>query len=168
MPRTQLEQTFIADHRRMTKSFQALIAAVESNDLMAIHSNAAELDRVAGPHIEFEEHVLYPHVEDDRGTDFGATLRREHQVARSALLFLQDHANKSLRPEDRARVLEQLRVGFDHAVACGALLSHLTVLDEAQQAEMLERLQSFRDRQLRWTELDGRLKSDPISSPLKT
>ena len=159
MARTRLEQEFIADHRRLTRAFQRLIRAVERNESHELRAGADELDRIAGPHIEFEEHVLYPRVEDDRGNDFGAKLRREHQVARSALRFLQNRGDAALDADDRARVLEQLRVGLDHAVACGTLLSHLAVLDEAEQENMLDRLQAYRNRKLRWTQLDGEFSS---------
>ncbi len=155
MPRTTLELEFLADHKELTKGFQNLIKAVEDNNPVEITRLADRLDSVAGPHIEFEEHTLYPTVEGTRGEEFGKSLRREHQVARSALKFLHGHNGDPLSELDRARVLEQLRVGFDHAVACGSLLSHLTVLTPAEQDKMLTTLRSLRKRNLRWTELGG-------------
>lgn len=132
-----------------------MIDAVERNDPADMKSRADELDRAAGPHIEFEEHVLYPTVTEDRGKDFGAVLRREHQVARSALLFIREQDDQPLAPAERARVLEQLRVGLEHAVACGSLLSHLTVSDDDEQKKMLNTLEEYRQQNLRWTDLDG-------------
>ncbi|MFK7818706.1 MAG: hemerythrin domain-containing protein [Planctomycetaceae bacterium] len=155
MPRTELETEFLADHKKLTRGFRDLIEAVETDDRLAINRLTTELDLVAGPHIEFEEHVLYPTVEAERGTDYGKTLRHEHQVARSALRCLLDHADKPLPSEDRAKVVQQLRIGFEHAVACGSLLSHLTVLDESSQTKMLDKLRSYREQKLRWTELSG-------------
>jgi len=155
MPRTELETEFLSDHKRMTRGFRDLIKALQANKPADAHRLAAELDFVAGPHIEFEERVLYPRVEGARGEEYGANLRHEHQVARSALQFLLDHRNEPLEPQDRARVIQQLRVGFEHAVACGSLLSHLTVLDEADQQAMLGQLRRYRDQKLRWTELCG-------------
>lgn len=155
MPRTTLELEFLADHKKLTQGFQKLIAAVEENSPEETRRLADELDLVAGPHIEFEEHTLYPTVEGARGAEFGKALRREHQVARTALQFLQSQNSSPLSNDDRARVLEQLRVGFDHAVACGSLLSHLTVMTPVEQGEMLATLRSLRTQKLRWTELGG-------------
>lgn len=155
MPRTELETEFLADHKKMTRGFRDLIKALEAHDIPAAKELALKLDLAAGPHIEFEEHVLYPTVEEDRGQEYGETLRQEHQVARSALRFVLEHDDELLRPEDRARVIQQLRVGFEHAVSCGSLLSHLTVLDPESQAQMLNTLKEYRERKLRWTELCG-------------
>lgn len=155
MPRTTLETEFLADHKKMTRGFRDLIKALEADELSEAFRLAEELDFAAGPHIEFEEHVLYPEVEGARGDEYGANLRHEHQVARSALRFLLEHGDKPIRAEDKARVIQQLRIGFEHAVACGSLLSHLTVLDDAAQQSMLKKLREYRDQRLRWTELCG-------------
>ncbi len=155
MPRTGLETAFLADHKKLTRGFRDLIKALEADDRAGVTRLTTELDLAAGPHIEFEEHVLYPTVEEERGGAYGDTLRHEHQVARSALCFLLDHADEPLKPEDRARVIQQLRVGFEHAVACGSLLSHITVLDEASQEKMLGKLREYREQKLRWTKLCG-------------
>lgn len=155
MTYTRLEQEFLEDHRHLTRGFQSLIDAVEHNDVERCRHDADELDRVAGPHIEFEEHVLYPRLRKERGDELGARLLREHQVARSAILFLESRGTEPLNPSDRARVLEQLRVGLEHAVTCGTVLSHLTVLDDSEQVEMLKCLHEFRSHNMRWTELSG-------------
>lgn len=155
MPRTELETEFLADHKKMTRGFRDLIESLEADDMPAAQKLALELDLAAGPHIEFEEHVLYPTVEEDRGQDYGDHLRHEHQVARSALRFVLDHSDKPLEAEDRARVIQQLRIGFEHAVSCGSLLSHLTVLDPDSQERMLNVLKRYREQKLRWTELCG-------------
>ena len=154
---TKLEQQFVDDHRHLTQGFQSLIESVEKNDTARCRRDADELDRVAGPHIKFEELVLYPKVRQDRGNEMASRLLREHQVGRSAIAFLESHTGDSLSPVDRARVLEQLRVGLDHAVTCGTLLSHLTVVSKPEQTEMLNQLQEIKKQQTRWTELDGPL-----------
>lgn len=157
MSSSRLEQAFLDDHRHLTRGFQALIEAVEQKDVARSKKTADELDRIAGPHIEFEERLLYPRVQQARGSEFSTRLLQEHQVARSAILFLKTHDDTPLSTEDRARVLEQLRVGLDHAVSCGTLLSHLSVLSDSEQAELLQRLEELKAQDLRWTELSGHL-----------
>ena len=153
MARTALEQEFIEDHQILTSGFQQVIDAVEMNDPKRMRASAESLDKSAGPHMQFEEQVLYPQVGQNRGDGFEQSLLREHQVARSAILFLTDHDDSPLAAADRARVLEQLRIGLDHAISCGALLSHVTVASEERQQEMLGELREFRRKGTRWTEL---------------
>jgi len=153
MARTELEKEFIEDHQKLTSSFQKLIGAVELNDPKRMRASAESLDKVAGPHMAFEESVLYPQVGRDRGDGFEQRLLQEHQVARSAILFLTDHSEVPLEPKNRALVLEQLRVGLDHAIACGALLSHITVSSDERQQEMLNELRKLRSKGVRWSEL---------------
>ncbi len=105
MSNSRLEQEFLNDHRHLTQGLQSLIDAIEQNDVAQSQEIAHELNIVAGPHIEFEEHLLYPRVRQARGTEFSARLLQEHQVARSALLFLESHGDTPLSTEDRARVL---------------------------------------------------------------
>lgn len=168
MTYTRLEQEFLEDHRHLTRGFQSLIDAVERNDVERCRRDASELDCIAGPHIEFEEHVLYPRVRNARGDELGTRLLREHQVARSALLFLESRGTEPLNPADRARVLEQLRVGLEHAVTCGTLLNHLTVLDDTEQDEMLKRLHEFKSNNMRWTELSGQVPATVAGSTTPT
>ncbi len=149
-----LEEAFIEDHRHLTQGFSRLLQALEDDDLPAAVQLAAQLDRQAGAHIEFEESVLYPEVARCRGRESAERLYREHQIALAGVKFLLDCKDAAgLKPEDRVRLLEQVQIALDHAIGCGALLSHLTVLDAAQQARLLEQLQVFRRRGRRWSEL---------------
>lgn len=158
MARTELEREFIEGHQKLTSSFQQVIDAVEKNDPKRMRASAELLDKVAGPQMEFEEHVLYPQVAQDRRDGFERTLLREHQVARSAMLFLMDHGDDPLPVDDRARVLEQLRVGLEYAIACEAMLSHVKLASEERQQKLLAELRQFRREGVRWTAM-GRVRS---------
>jgi len=158
MARSELEREFIEDHQKLTSAFQQVIDAVELNDPKRMCESAESLNRVAGPHMEFEERILYPQVGEDRGDGFEQKLLQEHQVARSAILSLTDREDVPLATADRARIMEQLRIGLDHAISCGALLSHITVSSEERQQVMLQELRELRRKGIRWTEL-GAVKS---------
>ena len=152
MPRTTLELEFLADHRKLTRGFRRLIDAVERGDQSELRRLAEDLDRAAGPHIGFEENVLYPIVEQATGAELGRNLRSEHQVACQALRTLLGKHGGKFDGDERVHLLKQLKVGLAHAVACGQLLSHLTVLDSATQADLLEKLREARQKNVRWTE----------------
>jgi hypothetical protein len=74
-------------------------------------------------------------------------------VVLDALRTLQTTPTDAWTPETQAAVHASLQTGLDHAVTCGTLLSHLTVLDEEQQRHLLCDLQRFRAEGPRWTQL---------------
>lgn len=99
MARTELEREFIEDHQKLTSGFRKVIDAVELNDPQKMQAAAESLDKVAGPHVHFEETVLYPKVGRDRSDGIEKKLLQEHQVARSAILFLADHGEARWNPK---------------------------------------------------------------------
>ena len=151
MSRSELEQEFLGDHRKMTRAFRDLIDVVTKNDVDQIRALATHLNQIAGPHIAFEESILYPTVDRNVGDNLSQEFRREHNTARAAIAQLVQQT-EPLSPAERKRVLQQLQVGFDHAVSCGSLLSHLTVATADEQQDMLQRLQDYREQQCLWTE----------------
>lgn len=152
--RSTLEEAFQEDHRVMTQGFSRLLKALEEDDLPQAIEIADDLDRHVGPHIEFEERVLYPQVSKDRGAAYVDQLYDEHQTALQAVNFLRGcRGKKKLTSEDRHRLIEQVKTALDHAISCGTLLSHLTVLDANRQQVLVEELNAFRRKQHRWTEL---------------
>lgn len=151
---TTLEQAFVGDHREMTQHFSRLLQALQNHDDSSAVQLADQLDQLAGPHIQFEEHYLYPEVARHRGEEYTRRLYEEHRAARQALRLLLEHKDTPhLTPEERSRLLELVQVGLDHAISCGTLASHLTALDPAHKAELLARLKQFRQESKRWCEL---------------
>jgi hypothetical protein len=143
---TQLEREFALDHRNMTRGFADVIDALREDQWANAVQLARELDQKGGGHIAFEEKVLYPKVAETRGKDYVRNLYDEHRTAIDALRALITNPDPGNDAEMRKqRLIEQLRTGLDHAVSCGTLLSHLTVLDESAQLKMLEQLRKFRE-----------------------
>ncbi len=154
--RCELREAFIEDHRRLTRGFSELLRAIQLNDLAAAHRAATELDQRAGPHIRFEESVLYPKVAESRGADFVRRLYEEHRIGADVLRRILAHGpTGALTLEQQSELARQAQTALDHAVSCGALLSHITTLDEAAQAEMLRILRRFQKDKQCWTEFAG-------------
>jgi hypothetical protein len=150
-----LEDAFVEDHRHLTEGFSRLLQLLEQDNIPAAIETAEEVDRLAGGHIEFEEHVLYPKVKETYGSEYVANLYDEHGIALQAIRALLAHKeDPQLSPGEREKLIQQVRTGLDHTISCGTLLSHLTVLDEAEQRELLSELLRFRQENKRWTELE--------------
>ena len=150
---TPLEQAFLEDHHKMMRGLDAVHHALEDGNVPQAVAQARELDRVAGPHIQFEEEVLYPQVGEARGEKYHAVLIGEHDEARrgvEALLqlgdVLGDNAGEPGKPgqEEVGEIRDAIRTGLEHGAHCGTLLSHLTTLDPALQQTALNRLLELR------------------------
>jgi hypothetical protein len=57
-----LHMAFLEDHRHLTKGLAGLLKSLRRSDAPGATMIARELDRVAGPHMAFEETVLYPEL----------------------------------------------------------------------------------------------------------
>ena len=157
MHKNQLEQEFIADHRETTRAIQSLKVALAAGDDVLMQEAAERLDHIAGPHIAFEEQWLYPLVAKSRGEDFHHHLTGEHDEVVKALSEIRaSDALGNVSAARRAEWQRNLQTGLNHVVTCGTLLSHLSVLDEMERDEMLQRLQDLRARGELWTELATR------------
>lgn len=159
-----LRDAFLEDHRNLMRGLSRLLEAIEENDLPTAVQTARELDRVAGPHIEFEEEIFYPRLAKTLGRQFARQLVEEHRTGLNAVKTVLDCEQKgAIEPEQRAAICEEIRTMLDHAAVCGTLLSHITVLDEKQQQDLLDQLQEIRRQGHRWSELPPRDKSDAPS-----
>lgn len=153
-----LTQAFLEDHREMTRRIAGLLDALKQDDCETAFQLAEELDRVAGPHLEFEEEAFYPLLIEARGREFVERLYHEHAEGRKAIeaLLALKKTGEPLGTAQREEVLQGVQTALDHAGTCGTLLSHVSVLDDVRQAELLEKLQEARQRRHRWTELAPR------------
>lgn len=152
--RSPLEKAFLEDHHKMMRGMDAVNQALDADDVSRAIEAARELDREAGPHIQFEEEVLYPHVKEARGEEYYATLIGEHDEARrgvEALLEL-DEAGK-LSAADIREIRAEIQTGLEHGTHCGTLLSYLTTLDPARQQSALNRLLELRRTGSPWHQL---------------
>ena len=71
-----LRDAFVEDHRTLTRGLSRMLKLVEDGDYDEAARVAKELDRDAGPHIEFEEKSFYPEVRKTRGRDYVALEQR--------------------------------------------------------------------------------------------
>ncbi len=152
--KSRLRDAFLDDHQKLTKGLSALVRLVESGEWQQAVQKAEELDRIAGPHIEFEEERFYPQVSRSRGKDYVDNLYDEHRSGREAIEALRASAGRTeVTDEERDRVLFHLRRALDHVVSCGTLLSHVTSLEDEEQEKLLSDLEGYRKAGHRWTEL---------------
>ncbi len=152
---TALEQEFVNDHREMTRALVAVLTALENEDIASAIQSADELDVLAGPHIQFEESILYPTVAKTTGEEFHQQLLAEHQQPLAAVrLLLARRENPNISSSQRDQLINQIRVGVEHVETCGRLLSHLASLDEQTQSRYLKELRDLRSANCRWSELE--------------
>mgnify|MGYP003381814514 CR=1 FL=1 len=142
---TKLETEFAHDHRSLTRGFAQIMEALRQDDWTKAVQLATDLNQHGGPHISFEERVLYPIVRMSLGEEYVRNLYDEHDIAIDALRDLISHPSLADANEERKQyLLKMLQTGLDHAVSCGSLLSHLTVLDETTQEHLLDELHKSR------------------------
>ncbi len=154
-----LEDAFVEDHRKMTMGFFRLRQSLEAADWTATRQLAADIDRDAGPHIEFEETIYYPRLEPLIGA---GNVRRMYEEHRIGLGLIRDIlARGDEVPDETARycLADQCRQMLDHAQSCGTLISHLSALPPAEQRDLLGELEAIRDLGVRWTEFASRKQS---------
>ena len=153
----QVVEEFLDDHRQMTRLLARLDEALERHQLHGAQQLAGELNCIAGPHIDFEEHVLYPLVGLSRDPQFVEQLYREHQSVREAIEQLLYLDADCLTDVVIAELRSKLAVGLDHAKSCGTLVSHLAALPRNEQKQALAKLQTTRRTGRLWTELPERI-----------
>jgi len=150
--RSELANEFLKNQRRMTRLLRDVVVRLEDGDVEVARSLADELDNVAGPHIAFEESILYPAVGGVEGEAFQQQLLGEHEQARAGLSALLSADDSSLSEGDyRRNIVAALRAGLKHAESCGTLVTHLEELTDDQQRLGLERLDELRQAGGRWT-----------------
>jgi hypothetical protein len=161
---SSLRNEFLSDHRRLTQGLARIQQALQANNLALARRVAHEVDRLAGPHVEFEEQVLYPELARVFGRHFVQQLHHEHEVGKQALRALVTQGEADLLDSsERAEILREVGAAMEHAFSCGTLLSHVDALEPADQARMLAQLDEIRTRGRRWTNLPAT--PTPESSP---
>ncbi len=150
----QLRSAFLGDLQQLTNGYQELLQAIEQDDFEQARHLAQKLDRLAGPHIEFEERYLYPQVECQRGEAYAMRLYDEHLAVLDTLISIQQSASQTA-PNMRTKQswMAGIEQGFQHDGSINMLLSHLESLGPHQQAEMLESLERLRTIGRCWSDL---------------
>lgn len=148
---TPLVKSFIDDHKAMMRLLRDVSVALNEDDVAQAKMLAEELNRLAGPHIAFEETVLYPLIDDQTGDrPFVENLYAEHQEILEAISQL---ADGELSPQKLEAVRAAFQSGLDHAEHCGTLISRLSSMSEADQQDAQDELDELRERNITWTQL---------------
>lgn len=142
----ELEKAFVEDHQILTRGLVAIRDALQNGELEQARELAAKLDQEAGPHIRFEEELFYPRLVEALGRDFVDRLYAEHGEGAAALRALRAGDGTPLQ-----RILEWIEHALDHVTSCGTLLSHLGVLPEDEQEQLLAELVALRGSPTRWS-----------------
>lgn len=150
--KNQLSRAFVEDHKILTRGFSKLASALKSKDLDKARRLAAELNEAAGPHIAFEEEVLYPEIARHRGEGFASQMQQEHNFGLQAILRLTSEP-REVDEVTRRELIEDAEQMLDHAISCGTLLSYVTALPDERQRLMLARLLELREERPTWTKL---------------
>lgn len=146
-----LKEEFTHDHRKLTRGYLAIAKALKNYDLAKAKLLADEMDRVAGPHIEFEEDFLYPRVAQNRGEPYAAKLYDEHREILDAIQELLQC--QELTSEKQQQLSEGMQSGLKHAATCGTLLGHLNALPSPEQTRLLKEYFRLKESAKRWTQL---------------
>jgi len=148
-----LKEAFLDDHREMTRGFVKLHECLEKGDWHAAKGLAAEIDRVAGPHIEFEESLYYPRLAPVVGATAIRHMYREHSVGLAVIREILSADHSVPEASLLADFADRCRRMLDHAHSCGVLVSHLAGLPEDEERELLKRLLKMRYDGRLWTEV---------------
>jgi hemerythrin-like domain-containing protein len=153
-----LHEAFLTDHRVLTRGLQQIREALEQGAVSEASALARDLDSRVGPHMEFEETVLYPRLVQPLGKAFVRQLYREHSEGREAIrqLIVLTGGSDSLATAQRKALIAHMDAILEHVLSCGTLLSHLDCLPQTEQRSMLERLEALSGQGHKWTDLPAR------------
>ncbi|MEQ8837451.1 MAG: hemerythrin domain-containing protein, partial [Lacipirellulaceae bacterium] len=147
-------ELFLQDHKDFTRKLNCLVEQLDQGSLAAAKRTAFELDVLAGPHVAFEEEVLYPVTGKAQGTPFQTRLLREHDQTQAGLVRLLSANEDELNdPGFVKAVADALRKGLEHAESCGTLVSHLGMLSKEEESKAAQRFKELKEEERRWTEL---------------
>lgn len=152
LSKSAVVQAFLVDHRKFMKLLRDVGEALNIGDVELARELGATLDKVGGPHIAFEETVLYPTIDEkthDRA--FVSNLYKEHQSIVAALARLLE--DTELDAQDVDELKAAFAEGLEHAEHCGTLVSRLSALDAVDQQEALDELKQLRASDVTWTRL---------------
>jgi hypothetical protein len=151
-PGNSLVQAFLSDHKTFMRHLRQVAEALHSHDAAAARALARRLDTIAGPHIAFEEAVLYPVIDDatqERG--FVQGLYAEHQTVVAALgELIESREMSASRMDDLHSAFVK---GLEHANHCGTLISRLATMDECELSDAFDELRQLRAQNIKWTDL---------------
>ena len=143
---------FLKDHQQFSRLLYEISKLLEAEDLQKARVRAEELNRLAGPHIAYEEAELYPRLQGMGVTSVSEEhlVGEHHQVLDAVELLLR---SEPLTPDELTQCREGIKIALDHAEHCGSLISLVSRLGQKEQAASLVVLKQLREEGKSWTEL---------------
>ena len=155
--KSRLFDAFREDHALLGRALHELAMRLRAGDAPGVRRAAAQLDAAGGSHIAFEEADFYPALAPFLSSDEIDEMYQQHAAGQALLARLQQLGEAEL---DDATVtdalLERVQAMEGHVSECGELFGAMGGLDDAAMRELLERLQHWRRRAPRWSELETR------------
>ncbi len=153
MARETLAERLRQEHHRLIGALQALRQTLLDRDRAGAIETLDRLDRLAGPHIRFEEEWLFPalgsRLDDRRLHD----LTREHvDVADIIRLIRVKLAAPDIQGDEYLALAATLAPFFAHTVTCDGLNVLITHCDDAGQTRLHKALDDEMARPLLLTE----------------
>ncbi|MGD2133728.1 MAG: hemerythrin domain-containing protein [Maricaulaceae bacterium] len=150
----ELFDAFQKDHATLGRGLHQIGSRLRGGDMAGARDAADELDRAAGAHIAFEEHDFYPALAPFLDDDEISQLYREHRDGQATVKDLMglDPA-ASIDKQRREGLLEHVEAMERHVSECGELFGAMGGLDSDAQAALLEKLDTWRAKAPRWTEI---------------
>ena len=152
-PVAELFEEFRHDHQIMGRGLFEVAAALRAGDDQQAAEAARALDRVAGPHIRFEELYFYPELRSLLGDPTVERFEAEHREGLAAigrLSRLKDAG--SFSSVERERLGKQIDVMREHTDECGEHFGALGRIPRPQQQNLLTALHKLRREGGLWTE----------------
>lgn len=153
----RLFDAFREDHARLGAALHALGTRLRARDARGARAIAEELDVEAGAHVAFEEHDFYPALAPFLSEAEVDAMYAEHADSRSLIVRLRTLDESALADTERHEaLLGRVQAMERHVSECGELFGAMGGLDDAAQRDLLERLDGWRRRAPRWSELAPR------------
>jgi len=150
----RLFDAFREDHARLGRALHALGERLRAEDVAGAREVAETLDREAGAHIAFEEFDFYPALLPFLSRDEIDAMHLEHSEALALLGDMKQLGDGALGERSlRDALLDRVQAMERHVSDCGELFGVMGGLDAAAQRHLLERLDEWRGRAPRWSEL---------------
>lgn len=150
----ELFDAFQKDHATLGRGLYAIAECLRGDDLGGARAAANDLDRAAGAHIAFEEHDFYPALAPFLDKAEVDELYEEHRDGQATVKTLTSlDPDTPLDDARRAQLLEHIEQMEHHVSECGELFGAMGGLPAEEQAALLEKLETWRTKAPRWTEL---------------
>lgn len=150
----RLFEAFRKDHAILGRGLYDLEMAISGGDVVQAKALADQLDWDVGAHIAFEEHDFYPALNAFLSTAEVEEMYAEHaDGARTLARVVALDEDAPMTADVKDRLLSGVREMEHHVSECGELFGALGGVSEEEMASLYARLESWRRKAPRWSEL---------------